>query len=118
MDETHETLMQLLLGLRYRHDVSARENAAFKHRRLVCTPFAANYGDVSGWIVCVEGTPPKATLLLYGAGKMMICINGSGSRTKKIFGEHQRQIVEAFYAKHLARSEIRVVLDPCATATA
>ena len=34
------------------------------NRDLVCTPYVGNYGMVCGWVVCVNGSPPRGTLVI------------------------------------------------------
>jgi hypothetical protein len=90
---------------------SASETAAFMKRKLECTPYTGNYGGLSGWVICVSGSPPKGTIYLSDFGPIIMFLTASGDSIKRITGETQVETVRAFHKKHLRDAEKPVVLD-------
>src|SRR5262245_21326521 len=37
-----------------------------RERELVCTPCGGNYGSVAYWVIAVNGSPPRGTILFGG----------------------------------------------------
>ncbi len=68
-------------------------------RRLICTLYDGCYGS-SGWVVCLEGSPPRLTMLIQtdGMEQPQTIIAVAGGRSKQL-GKLQRQTVCDF-CKH------------------
>src|SRR5262245_46051271 len=67
-EQAAQALMQLLLKWYYPEQSTAKVRSDYLQRGLICTPFAGGYGKVSGWVICVNGSPPKGTLVVFGKG--------------------------------------------------
>jgi hypothetical protein len=61
LDNLRELLSELFLG----RQCSERSHNDMLRRPLHCTPYTGGYGDTPvGWIIAVEGSPPKGTLMI------------------------------------------------------
>jgi hypothetical protein len=62
----------------------------FYGRELVCTPFGGCYGP-AGWVACVNGSPPRGTVLIVGSrfdgGPILVYFDGTRSRRLNDHGE-------------------------------
>jgi hypothetical protein len=57
-------MAELMVSLLYRPGrPSAKGREDVTSRDLVCTPFDGHYGQ-AGWVLCVNGSPPRGTLLI------------------------------------------------------
>ncbi len=85
----------------YAKSWSAKSIADYKKRDLVCTPFAGNYGTTAGWVICVNGSPPKGTLLVFDSGPPNSPAFYIHSTSRRISSEQQSAIIKSFWKKHL-----------------
>lgn len=80
------------------------------HRSLICVPYCANYGAVSGWVICLEGTPPKGTIILHGDFKSddspSTIAFVDQDRSKSVRARWEVRIVWAFWKVYLAKYSI------------
>jgi len=97
-------LIDLLADLKFDKDSGAKTVADFKSRPLVCTPYKANHGVVSGWVICVNGSPPKATLLIDQFSSPLIAFH-IADKPKKIRGPKQLETIKEFFTDHLKGKE-------------
>jgi hypothetical protein len=74
-------------------------------RKLVCTPFNGEYG-LAGWVVCVEGSPPRGTLVIPKDWQQVpfrpFYIDCEFWRSQRLTGEEQLKTIQHFCASHLA----------------
>jgi hypothetical protein len=99
MDKSANDLMQLFLRWYYGNDIGAMEVADFDTRKLICTPFGGP--GTAGWVVCVNGTPPRGTLVILGMGPPFTMTTRVDSFFKRVFSNKQQQIIEDFVRIHL-----------------
>jgi hypothetical protein len=103
MTNTVKELMQLFVKLYYPrriHEGYAQACAEYQRRDLVCTPYGGNYGRLAGWVVCVNGSPPKGTLISSVEGPDEVptfFLAGTAKRMR----EKEDKIIQAFYNEHL-----------------
>jgi hypothetical protein len=96
-----DDLMDLFCGLYLPPRISAETRAGFMSRDLVCTPYLGNYGEVAGWVICVNGSPPKGTLVLSADNPDDApVIYFTGTQTKTLHHK-QKEIVRAFFDEYL-----------------
>ncbi|HTU19243.1 MAG TPA: hypothetical protein VMG10_14380 [Gemmataceae bacterium] len=95
-----ETLLRLVNG---RSPVSADYRRDFAWRELVCTPYEGCYG-VAGWILCVNGSPPRATVLFdaprYDRLVHLVFYHASRCRNVSLDSEAGRSLAR-FHEEHL-----------------
>jgi hypothetical protein len=76
-----------------------------KDRSIVCTASRAHYGRCSHWIISVEGTPPRGTIIFdtnrYTPGTAFLLIQ----ETSKRLSGKSYEIVSAFVSEFLAADE-------------
>jgi hypothetical protein len=90
-------LMALLYALCYPKRLARESLTSFMQRGLECTPFLGNYGP-AGWLVCVNGSPPRGSLLLYDHwGTFYV---GEG-KSRRLTGRQQLATIAAFKKEHL-----------------
>lgn len=78
-------------------------------RELVCTPVRANGGTLSNWVVSVEGSPPRGTLLLPSmAGQSDYYFISFQGDMKKVTSSRQRETVKAFRSRYLSEADQEV----------
>ncbi|CAB4191154.1 hypothetical protein UFOVP1229_8 [uncultured Caudovirales phage] len=74
-------------------------------RSIICTASRAQYGTCSHWIISVEGSPPRGTIIFdtvrYTPGVAFLVIQ---DRSKRLTGKSY-DIVSAFVAEFLAKHE-------------
>jgi hypothetical protein len=88
-----------------------RGSKDFYRRPLVCTPCGGCYCEVAWWVICVDGSPPRATLIVpaaagygYGRGWSVACLDGS-ARGRRL-GAKQILVVMAFMEEFLSERYI------------
>lgn len=73
-----------------------------RERDLVCTPYGGTYETVAGWVIVVEGSPARGTILIDGlfisAIPQVFFIDEGKSRR---LGSEQARIVCTFAKLHL-----------------
>ncbi len=107
--ETQNRLMFLLHELANGHWKSEDELHFAKHqldwmqRDLACSPFAGNYNEHAGWVICIKGSPPRAILLIYENGHQaqLTYLFHSVHVKKTKFKREHKKIFRAFYDEHL-----------------
>ena len=88
------------IGPAFRRDIAGRE--------IVCTPYGGNYGR-AGWVIVVNGSPPRCTIIYeHGAEKPVAIVSDRSRR----LGTEQAKIVQLFVATTLADRTEAVVI-PC-----
>lgn len=74
-------------------------------RSIICTAIRAHYGECSHWVISVEGTPPRGTIIFdtnrYTPGTAFLLIQ---DRSKLLRGKSY-EIVERFVDECLAEHE-------------
>jgi len=61
--------MQLFVDWYYTDETGSEQIANYKRRSLFCTPFEGDSVEaIAGWVVCVDGSPPKGTLVIFRKG--------------------------------------------------
>lgn len=68
-------------------------------RKICCTPFDGHYGQ-AGWIIAVNGSPPRCEILVNSSSHWtpIVIVNG----TPKRLGDKQAKVVSAFVGTWLA----------------
>lgn len=109
--EVYLTLYRLFHG-RGATTKGMREN--WMGRQLVCTPFEGSYG-VAGWVVCVNGSPPRATaVFLTGSEAPDVILFWDGNKARKLpWHTEQVKTLWGFWKRHLKEAKgPRVLLPP------
>ncbi len=107
MNETAEKLIRLLGEWHAGRKLSAKEELAFLKRKLICTPYLGTYGGIAGWVVCVEGTPPKGTLFFLDRGTSVF-VSADGHKIKKV-GENSA--ITEFYKTVLEQRQEPLTIE-------
>jgi hypothetical protein len=107
------TLIRLLHG---RDSITPGYRRDFYGREIVATPYGGNYGT-AGWVLCVNGSPPRGTVLLDAE---LIGVNGivywDGFRCRKVQMDSEAgRSLKRFYEQHLSQSEETVMFYPVRT---
>jgi len=68
--------------------------ADMQGRELVCTPYGGNYG-VAGWLIVLNGSPPRLTLIVENNSGAIIAVVSERSRR---LGLQHAKIVTRFVA--------------------
>jgi hypothetical protein len=69
MNNEAEALMQLFVDRYYPDGTESAHIADYKRRSVFCTPFQGDSAEaMAGWVVCVDGSPPKGTLVIFRKG--------------------------------------------------
>ena len=100
-DQTAKDLMHLLLKWYYPDGTSAKNSLDYLRRGLNCTPFVGGYGKNSGWVICVNGSPPKGTLVVFGEGPPGSGAYYLGGKCKTVSGLKQGRMIKRFAEVHL-----------------
>jgi hypothetical protein len=77
-------------------------------RAIVATPYGGCYGP-AGWIICLNGSPPKCTIVAENGSDSIICIACGSARR---LGPKQAETVRKFVAVHLQHLTAAVVIAP------
>ena len=77
-------------------------------RAIVATPYGGCYGP-AGWIICLNGSPPKCTIVAESGSDSIICIACGSARR---LGPKQAETVRKFVAVHLQHLTAAVVIAP------
>jgi len=81
-------------------------------RPLICCGIPAHYGTVSHWVLSVEGTPPRGTIVFdvnrYSLPQVLLTVQQAVYRIRG----RQYETVEAFVDEHLTYFETTVA-TPC-----
>jgi hypothetical protein len=98
-------LMQLFLKWYYPQGAgSTASKDQYLARGLVCTPYLGEsyHGPrgPAGWVVCVNGSPPKGTLVLLGRGPPSSAYF-LGPKCKHVSGRKQIRVIKSFCECHL-----------------
>lgn len=91
--------MKLICNLYY-PNASAKTIADHQKRDLVCTPFGGHAGMRAGWIICVDGSPPKGTVVFFDREPEAFYLRANGDC--KNLPASQLRLVMEFFAKHLS----------------
>lgn len=90
---------------------NSKKTSHLEKRKLICTPYDGSYG-IAGWVICVEGSPPKGTLVLTErAGKDGPFFYIRFGKSKRIKAAKQLATIAEFYKEHLSKSETPLVVD-------
>jgi hypothetical protein len=112
MASAAKELMQLFLKLSQPHgkyEGRAEADAEYQQRDLVCTPYVGNYQRIAGWVICVNGSPPKGTLIVSVEGPDEVPTFFLGATAKRM-REKENKIIQAFYDEHLKDKNATLVL--------
>src|SRR4051812_48176811 len=72
-------------------------------REVVCTPCGGNYGCVAYWLLAVNGSPPRGTILFDANGYTpTIAFLIDAERSRRL-GAAQARIVEVFVRRFLGK---------------
>lgn len=75
---------------------------AHKERALICTPYVGGYGTIYGWVVCVNGSPPKGSLLIKNLqANPVTAFYMMEYSVKKVSGVRQLEAIQQFYEAQL-----------------
>ena len=114
MSQAALDLMQMFLKWYHPEGPSATQRRDYLNRPLVCTPYAGSYGKISGWVVCVNGSPPKGTLVIAGETRPQAAFR-LGKKSQRVTGDKQLVVVQNFFEHHLkgkeASFEVSSLLD-------
>lgn len=92
-----DALMLFFIKRHFPDGASTKAIADFEKRPLECTPFSGNYGELAGWVICVNGSPPKGTLVVFESGKAFdLC--GSG---RKVAAQKDLKTIDWFVKETL-----------------
>jgi hypothetical protein len=111
MNRTVKNLQQMLIKLYYPHGADQETTDGYLRCGLVCTPFGGNCGKKAGWAICVNGSPPKGTLIVSGEGPDEVPTFFLGPTAKRL-REKQGKVVQAFYDEHLQDRCVAFVMKP------
>jgi hypothetical protein len=94
-----ERLGELLLHLLHGRPPGRLAREDFERRERVCTPFGGCYG-VAGWVLAVNGSPPRGALVVMGdvlfTAPATVFYLGQG-RSRRLAGEGQVRAVREFF---------------------
>jgi hypothetical protein len=111
MNRSVKDLQHLLMKLYYPRGVDRETAEGYLRCGLVCTPFGGNCGKKAGWAICVNGSPPKGTLIVSGEGPDEVPTFFLGATAKRM-GEKQDTVIQAFYDEHLRDKPAAFVMKP------
>src|SRR5262245_41676998 len=95
----------LLFRLHFGKHPSVAHRQDFFGRTLHLTPFEGCYGR-AGWVACVNGSPPRGTLVILLDGRDVLdCFHLEHGRSRRVHGDAQRAVVQAFVGEHLKGRE-------------
>jgi hypothetical protein len=110
-------LADALFRLYYRDRLARmrpKVRADFYGRQLVCTPYEGCYGH-AGWVVCVNGSPPRGTLLIDApttyAGRMELVYYEIGVRPRLVTSWRDVGPVGIFHDRYLKGRTAAVTFD-------
>jgi hypothetical protein len=105
--KAEEDLRDLFAELRFgRAGPTAAQRAQIDCRTICCTPLAGNYGTPAGWAVCLEGSPPKGTVLIMSreaersVPRPLFYVTPGGFRWRRL-AERQAQLLLPFWRQRL-----------------
>ena len=101
MNDSTRALKEFFADFYLSAEASIKDRANYLARSLVCTPFGGRHGSTAGWVICVNGSPPKGVLVinyLEGAGRSVFSLKG---KLKKITSEKQLAVIDRFHDQHL-----------------
>lgn len=96
----------LLADLNLKKGASSKAIASFKDRPLVCTPYNGNHGTISGWVICVNGSPPRGTMLIkILSSSQLDAFYIADDKCKNITGKRQLETILNFFDAQLKKKE-------------
>jgi hypothetical protein len=111
MDHSTRALKEFFADFYLSREASIQDQNNYLARSLVCTPFGGRHGSTAGWVICVEGSPPKGILVinyLEGAGRSVYSLKG---KLKQITAEKQLAVIDRFHDDHLNSKEEAFTLE-------
>src|SRR6516162_7942207 len=100
MSEAAFDLMHIFLKWSYPEGPSAGDSEQYLTGALVCTPYRGSIDKTSGWVVCVNGSPPKGTLVIIGTNAPQAAFR-LGRKSRRVTGHKQLRVIRKFFAHHL-----------------
>jgi hypothetical protein len=101
MNDSTRALKDFFADFYLSREASIHDRNNYLARSLVCTPFGGRHGSTAGWVICVDGSPPKGILVikyLEGAGRSVFSLKG---KLKKITTEKQLAVIDRFHDEYL-----------------
>lgn len=96
--------LRLLLFEKTYSEWTGSTRSDYMKRPLLCSPIGTGCDDCS-WCVAVHGTPAKGMLMIVigtGRGDLAAVYISSAGYSRRLSGNHELAIVQAFYREHLA----------------
>lgn len=109
--EATKALMHWFLKKYDLTQASAKVREDYLRRGLVCTPFVGGYGKISGWIICVNGSPPKGTLVVFGEGPPNAPAYYLSGNSRRVSGDNEIGTIKQFVKRCLTGQEKAVTVD-------
>jgi hypothetical protein len=100
MSQPALAMMQMFLKWYFPEGPSAKDSREYLKRSMVCTPYMGSYGKLSGWVICVNGSPPKGTLVIMGTSPPLAAFR-LGQKSQRVIGDKQVRIIRQFFQLHL-----------------
>jgi hypothetical protein len=92
---------ETMYRLYYPQGLSEQNHADTLTRPLVCTPIKGDNETISQWVISVNGSPPKGTLLIDGKADAQAHVFFLKTKFDQVKGSKQLENIHAFCAKYL-----------------
>jgi hypothetical protein len=102
---------ETMYKLYYPQGLNEQNHADALTRPLVCTPVKGDNETISQWVISVNGSPPKGTLVIDGKADAQAPVFFLKTKFDRVKGSKQLESIHTFCAKYLKGKDTAFTLN-------